>query len=68
MATSGQSWQSLLFCSSGQQGMPAAMDTSIMPSERGCAAAAGDAKGANVKPRVTKTANANLSSRLRFIS
>jgi hypothetical protein len=68
IATSGQSRQSLLFWSLGQQGMSADIDMSLMPSRRACAAAAGAAKGANVKPTVTKTANATLSNRRRFMA
>src|SRR4051794_38817871 len=68
IATSGQSWQSLLFWSSGQQVMSADIDMSLIPSERACAAAAGAAKGAKVKPTVTETANATLSNRRRFMA
>jgi hypothetical protein len=68
IATSGQSAQSLLLWSSGQQGMSAAMDMSFMPAGFECAAIDGIVNGAMVRPMVTKTARARLRSRHEFMA
>ena len=69
MATSGQSWQSLLFCSSGQQGMSSEIDD--MPVISATAhhfAAAGVSRGAAASPAITSAASKRPMSRRRSIT
>ena len=67
IARSGQSWQSLLFCSDGQQGMsPDIADMSVIVAD-GLLAAAGVTTGATDRPMVTKIARKSFRSRRRSI-
>ena len=66
IAISGQSLQSMFFWS-GQQGISADADMSVISATGICAAAAGAASGATARPAVTKTASARLISRRRFM-
>jgi hypothetical protein len=73
IAISGQSWQVLLFCLSGQHGMSAAMSgmsaICIISAGMACSAAtAGAASGAIVKPAVTRMASTSRNNRRTFIS
>ena len=67
IASSGQSWQSLLLWSSGQQGMSADMVMPSMPAGCACAEIDGIANGGMVRPMVTKTARTRLRSRHEFM-
>jgi len=64
IATSGQSWQLLFFCPSGQHGMSPdiAAIPLISPTGRRFAAA-GVTSGAATKPTITKTASKRPMSR-----
>jgi len=53
IATSGQSEQSFLFCSSGQQGISA--DISVIETADSLLAAAGVASGATTSPTIRKS-------------
>lgn len=71
-AISGQSWQVLLFCLSGQHGMSATMSgmsaICIISAGMACSAAtAGAASGAIVKPAVTRMASTSRNNRRTFI-
>lgn len=67
IARSGQSWQSLLFCSDGQQGMsPDIADMSVIAAD-GPLATAGVTTGATERPMVTKIASKSFWSRRRSI-
>ena len=72
IATSGQSWQSLLFCLSGQHGISAIMsDPSaicIILAGNKCPAAAGVTSGAIVRPAVTRRASKSLNDCRTFMA
>src|SRR5882762_9958291 len=64
IASSGQSWQSLLFCSLGQQGMSADIDDMpAMWSTADAFAAAGTASGAKANPAMIDIASKRVMSR-----
>src|SRR5258708_39530682 len=69
IATSGQSWQLLFFCPSGQHGMSPdiAAISLISPTGRRFAAA-GVTRGAATKPTITKTASKRPMRRRRFMT
>jgi hypothetical protein len=65
IATSGQSWQSLLFCLSGQHGISAIMSAPsaicIILAGNECPATTGMTSGAIVRPAVTRRASKSLN-------
>lgn len=64
IARNGQSWQSLCFCFSGQQGMsPDMAAICISASDALFPAAIGDANGAMANPTATSTANRSFGNR-----
>src|SRR6266851_4247890 len=69
VATSGQSWQFLSFCPSGQHGMsPAIAAISLISPTDSHFAAAGVTSGAATSPTITKTARRRPVSRRRFMT
>lgn len=69
IARSGQSWQSLLFCVSGQQGMSAdIVDMSLIFDAGISFAAAGVASGETTSPMIAKTASNRLMNRQKSIA
>src|SRR6266850_1131884 len=69
IATSGQSWQLLFFCPSGQHGMsPDIADISLISPTGSGFAAAGVTSGAATSPTITKTASRRPMSRRRFMT
>lgn len=66
IATSGQSWQLLLFWPSGQHGM--SPDIAVISAAAGGFAAAGVTSGAATSPTITKTASKRPMSRRRFMA
>jgi hypothetical protein len=69
IATSGQSWQPLFFCPSGQQGMsPDMADMSLISAAASRFAAAGVTSGAATSPTMTNIASKRPMSRRTFMT
>ncbi len=68
IATSGQSWQLLLFCPSGQHGMASEIAAISVISAAIRVAAAGVTSGAATSPTITKTVSKRPMSRRRFMA
>jgi hypothetical protein len=69
LSLSGQSWQLLLFCPSGQHCMSSDIAAILLISPTGIRfATTGDTSGATTSPTITKTASKRPMSRRRFMT